>query len=465
MRASVWYSMLMATAVCTAPVQENSEDDDCSQVWITVGEDLVSAPATSTVIEASSVAQKQAERPIATKLHVLDFSTTGGHRIVVPFATSVTITSPTSSTDSEAPNVTTMPELPDGTPAFPLNGDHLKAPAAEDPVPHGAAVFTPADGKTFNCSAFAEWIKHQRDEVKLPSKFLKIAPGTYRYQLGPVMPDGTDPNTVQGENIVLYLLKGGWTVDFRDVTFYIDITPENQHRRPSVMIYCLQSEDMTILGGTIWIDQGEQWTQARITALAVEDSAGNRKATFEVERGYNVSAWKNAGPRNQNCVDDSDSDHYTRPGCNFWKVQDYNFDALMSKHTFTATILGGSGLEKGYIVSMQVGPNSAVTLSTEDNGGLHVKGLTSNGYMMQIGLNGADGGKSAVFEDVWYVNPPSRPGFAPKVQGPVLNWGNLEGFNYDQPGQAKSVFVNSWWQTTGCEKDIQTGNNATMPVN
>ena len=465
MRVSVWCSILIATAVYTAPVQENFEDDDCSQVWITVGEDLFSAPATSAVIEASSVAQKQVERPIATKTHVLDVSTTGGHGIVVPSTTSSTINTPTSSADSEASNGMTMPELPDGTPAFPLNGDHLKAPAAEDPLPHGAAVFTPADGKTFNCSAFAEWIKHQRDEVKLPSKFLKIAPGTYHYQLGPVMPDGTDPNTVQGENIVLYLLKGGWTVDFRDVTFYIDITPENQHRRPSVMIYCLQSEDMTILGGTIWIDQGEQWTQARVTALTAEDSAGNRKATFEVERGYNVSAWKNAGPRNQNCVDDSNSDHYTRPGCNFWKVQDYNFDALMSKHTFTATILGGSNLEKGYVVSMQVGPNSAVTLSTEDNGGLHVKGLTSNGYMMQIGLNGADGGKSAVFEDVWYVNPPSRPGFAPKVQGPVLSWGNLEGFNYDQPGQAKSVFVNSWWQTTGCEKDIQTGNNATMPVN
>ena len=136
----------------------------------------------------------------------------------------------------------------------------------------------------------------------------------------------------------------------------------------------------------------------------------------------------------------------------------------MSKHTFTATVLRGASLEKGYVVSLQVGPNSAITLSTEDNGGLHVKGLTSNGYMMQIGLNGADGGKSAVFEDVWYVNPPPRPGFAPKVQRPVLSWGNLEGFNYDQPGQANSVFVHSWWQTTGCVGDIQTGNNATMPV-
>ena len=464
MRASAWYAVLLAAAAYAVPLQEDPVDDDCSQVWITVGEDMSSAPATSTAAEATSVAQKQAEKPIATKTHALDVSKTRDHNSVVPSTSSLTVSTPTPTVDSQASPGTTVPDLPGGTPAFPLNGDHIKAPVADDPVPDGAAIFTPADGKTFNCSAFAEWIKHQRDEVQLPSKFRKIAPGTYQYQLGPVMPDATDPNTVQGENIVLYLLKGGWTVDFRNVTFYIDITPENQHRRPSVMIYCLESENMTILGGTVWIDQGEQWTQARVTALTAEDSAGNRKATFEVEKGYNVSAWTNAGPRNQNCVDDSNSDHYTRPGCNFWKVHNYDFDSLMSKHTFTATVLGGASLEKGYVVSLQVGPNSAITLSTEDNGGLHVKGLTSNGYMMQIGLNGADGGKSAVFEDVWYVNPPPRPGFAPKVQGPVLSWGNLEGFNYDQPGQAKSVFVNSWWQTTGCVNDVQNGTNATMPV-
>ena len=54
-------------------------------------------------------------------------------------------------------------------------------------------------------------MKQQRDDVKLRSKFLKIAPGTYRYQLGLVIPAATDANTVQGENIILYLLKGGWT--------------------------------------------------------------------------------------------------------------------------------------------------------------------------------------------------------------------------------------------------------------
>ena len=251
MRASAWYAILLAAAAYAVPLQEDPVDDDCSQVWITVGEDVFSAPATSTAAEATSVAQKQAEKSIATKTHVLDVSKTRDHNSVVPSTSSLTVSTPTSTADSQASPGTTVPDLPGGTPAFPLNGDHIKAPVAGDAVPDGAAIFTPVDGKTFNCSAFAEWMKHQRDEVQLPSKFLKIAPGTYQYQLGPVMPDATDPNTVQGENIILYLLKGGWTVGFRNVTFYIDITPENQHRRPSVMIYCLESENMTILGGTV----------------------------------------------------------------------------------------------------------------------------------------------------------------------------------------------------------------------
>lgn len=102
-----------------------------------------------------------------------------------------------------------MPDRPDGTPGFLIVSNSHKAPRATEPVPDGAAIFTPEDGKTLDCAALADWITHQRDEVKLASKYLKIAPGTYRYKPGPQMAPGTDPNTVKGENIVLYLLKGG----------------------------------------------------------------------------------------------------------------------------------------------------------------------------------------------------------------------------------------------------------------
>lgn len=104
------------------------------------------------------------------------------------------------------------------------------------------------------------------------------------------------------------------------------------------MIYINQSENFTILGGAIWIYQGEQWTQACVTSLKPSTN-GNQIATFEVEQGYDVSIWKTASPRNQGCVDDFDPSHYRRPDCTFRKVQEYSFESLASSHTLTATVL------------------------------------------------------------------------------------------------------------------------------
>ena len=465
MKTSMILTLYAAGTALTAPLRDEN-DDDCSQKWVTVWADSPITTSASPVSTADSLkssgkealaavngSNNSASLPSSTTKNTLASSstrsTTSIHGTVAPLEI----------VSGSAPGIST-PKRPDGSAGFPVNGDHLKAPVATDPVPSDASVFTPEDGKMFDCSAFSDWLTHQREVVKPGSKFLKIKPGMYAYQLGPVMQSGTDPNTVQGENIVFWLMSGGWTFDFRDVTFHVSITPENQNQRPNVMIYINQSEDLTILGGTIWIDQGEQWTRARVMSVSPPDTEGNANAIFQVEEGYNHTAWAGAGPRNQNCVDDSNPDHSTRPGCNFWKVQNYNFDSLDSDRTFSATLLGGSYLKKGYVVSMQVGLNALTTLSAEDEGGLHVKGLTSNGALMQIGLNGK---KTAVFEDVWYVNPPPRPRYAPKVQGPVLSWGNLVGYDYDEPGEAKAIMQNSYWQTTGCTKDIQDANNGTLP--
>lgn len=464
MKTFVLLTLYAAVTVLAAPLRDEL-DDDCSQEWVTV---WAGSPTTTSASSTSTSEHLMSSGKEA--LAVVDGST---NSVSIPASYSrdtpalSSAKSTTSTHGTAGPLQTTpggssgisTPQRPEGSAGFPINGDHLKAPIATDPVPSDASIFIPEDGKTFNGSAFSDWLTHQREVVQPASKFLKIKPGTYAYQLGPVMKSGTDPNTVQGENIVFWLMSGGWTFDFRDVTFYVSITPENLNQRPNVMIYINQSEDLTILGGTIWIDQGEQWTQARVTSISPPDTDGNSKAVFEVEEGYNHTAWTKAGPRNQNCVDDSDPNHFTRPGCNFWKVQDYKFDSLNIDRKFSATLLGGSYLQKGYVVSMQVGPNALTTLSTEDEGGLHVKGLTSNGALMQIGLNGK---KTAVFEDIWYVNPPPRPGYAPKVQGPVLSWGNLVGYVYDEPSEAKAILQDSYWQTTGCMRDIQDANNDTL---
>lgn len=54
-----------------------------------------------------------------------------------------------------------------------------------------------------------------------------VAAGVYRCAPGPVMAIGTDPNNVVGEGIAIYFMTGGWTLDLRGVTSYVDIIPEN----------------------------------------------------------------------------------------------------------------------------------------------------------------------------------------------------------------------------------------------
>ena len=343
-----------------------------------------------------------------------------------------------------------------------VKNDHISAPLDTRPVPDGAAIYKPS-GNTINCSDFNSWMTDHRNS-NLPSKYLKVEPGTYNYDLGTAHDLDADANLAPGNNIVLWLFSSGWTLDIRDVTFLISITPDNANRRPGNMIYIDESDDLTILGGIIWIDQGEQFSQARLTSLTPSSTAGTQTATFVVEKGYNSSAWTSAGPRNQGCVDDTTSStHFTRRPCNFWKVADYDFAALQSaSRCFTATILPDSGLKMGYVVYTQVGANSLTAVSSENNANLHVKGLTTNGALGQIGLSGK---KTATFQDYFYVNPPPRPGFAPRVNGPTLSWGHIgDAFANDTPGQAEVVYVNSWWQYTGCELDLQQGGNETLPV-
>ncbi len=485
---------LLATVVSAAPrVFEREDDDNCEMVWVTVYGDGPattsnadqstsfsggrSSSATESLAATSSgpavkevgindevaVMNKVALAPGVHNEAGAATSTDSSSTILQSSPTSVAApatASNSSSSASDSSSALSLPTRPDGSAPIPINNHHLSAPVAKDPVPAGAATYTPPTAGVFNNTDFAAWMKQQKD-ANLASKWMVVAAGAYRYAPGPVMPSGTDANTVVGEGIAIYFTTGGWTLDLRGVTFYVDITPENQNQRPGDMIYINQSEDFTILGGTVWIDQGEIWTQARVTSVGTTDSQGNQIATMEVEQGYNVSAWRAAGPRNQGCVDDSDANHFTRPACNFWYVNDYNFDGLESKRTFTASIASRSAIKKGYVITMEVVINSYTTISTENNGNFHVKGFTSNGYVASIGL----GSKVApVFEDVYYVNPPPRPGYAPRVEGPALSWGNIGGPVYNPPGQTLAQLPGSVWQTTGCEKDLQSASNATVPL-
>ena len=476
MRGILACNFLLASVVSAIPLLEE-QDKDCSIEWVTVYRDAPTSASISSAAISTGVmdaGEKLANSPTKATGAKIKSSDAGSSTVDAAAASSnasssaavASLSAPGSapaatdgnSTDTACVN---LPNLTDGTPAFPINGDHLKAPVATDAAPAGAATYTPKETGVFNCSDFQAWMKNLMASNP-PAKWIIIKPGVYTYALGQKMPVGTDPNTVNGENIIIGMNTDDWTLDIREVTFYIDITPENKQQRPADMIYTNQVNEVTILGGTIWIDQGEQWSQARVTDLSPADSSGNQVATVLVDEGYNVSVWRTAGPRNQNCIDDSNPESYTRPGCNFWYFSNYNFDNLDSKRTWTVIVGARAGLKQGYALNTQVGSNTPWAISSENNNGLLIKGLTTNGALISIGNVNQPNKKIVTFEDVYMVNPPNRPGYAPRVNGPALSWGNIGGMVYDQPGQPLSEKPGSFWQTTAAPKDLQAASNTTF---
>lgn len=369
---------IWASGVHAVFLNERQNEGDCVIEWVTVdGYGLMtSSPAPSSSDSAVVDVQNDAvgnsasstPQPIATSTPV----NSGAPSMSV-------VSSPLNSTSSFFTNGTAGSSTGISMPT--INGDNLKAPVASDAVPAGAAVYTSPDRTKFDGNAFMSWLESPKT-AKLASKFLKIAPGTYAYDLN--------------SNIAIGSTPGGWTLDMRGVTFLVSKVDGT----PGQAIYINQSTGLTILGGTIWFDQGEIWTQATCTSVA------NGIETFKVQQGYNVSAWRTAGAQNQGCMDTSDPNHYTRPNCNFWGVDTYDFSKLDSDGTWTAKVVDYANMKEGYIIVMQVGPNGMpTTIASEFNGGLHVKGMTSNGGTAQYGLQNTNLA-TGIFEDVWTVNPP-----------------------------------------------------------
>ena len=434
MKSLVSLTFLLA-AVLAAPIQDGFEDQSCLMEWVTVYGDA-SAPAASSkpapsVPNSKVLPDNHGKSGQASSGGQTGTSSADSPSASLPGPSVVPLTSPTSGIAA-----TTNPE---GEPGFPVDGSHLSAPTATDPVPAGAAIFKPLSTH-LSGKAFAAWVDEQK-QAKLASKWLKIAPGTYTLALD--------------DGITFGFTPGGWTFDMREVTLLVP-TP-NPDATSGQAIYINQSEDLTILGGTVWFDQGEQWSQAKVTSI-VPIADGKYTATFEVEAGYQTSVWKTAGPRNQGCVDTSDPNHYTRPGCNFWFPDQYDFSNLESKRTFTSRIVDNAQIKVGYTITMMItGANSRTTIASEFNGNLHVNGMTSNGGLAQYGLTG--GKTTAIFENVWNVNPPARPGFAPRVQGPTLSQAHIGLFDFDAGGDAPIIYKNCHWQTTGSTKDLQDMND------
>ena len=463
--------VLLATIVSALPKHDHSafhkrKDDNCEVQWVYVDPPVKSdkssskstgpTPTTTSKSEKSSQ-NEQSPSPSSSAPATLPSDLTGQTGLFAG-------TEPKnySTTGSQGPSALNLPNLPNGQPPIPLNGDYVHAPEYSDPVPTDALHFKPDNVGEFDCLAFNNFQKEARENKNPPaSKWMKIEPGNYRYKL-PAKSRGEndDANLFEGFNLIIYAQPGGWTLDLRGVTFYVDITPETKLRRPQDSIYTIQSTDLTILGGTLWIDSGELFTQARCTSLTGPE--GSQKATFKVMDGYDLKKWREAGPRNQQCVDDSDSSKTTFPECNFWKVENYDFSSLDSSRTFTATVVDSaiSKMKEGLIITMIAGEESVpFAMVNEDSSGLVVKGFTTNGQFMSIGVN--PGQTPPHYENVYEVNAPHRPGFEDRAHGPGLSWGNLGGMIYNAPGAPKATWDRSWYQNSGNKNNlVEGGENA-----
>ncbi|KAI9717755.1 MAG: hypothetical protein M1812_004484 [Candelaria pacifica] len=469
---SFWTLCLFFFVVSGLPVPEDEGGDDCEVTWVTVRADATTSPRSDgrcgkdfggATCDPNGNYGGCCSGPWgycgSTPTHCLvaqgcqNGCTDGTPN---PIA-STNDTSSVNTASSNSTNSNPTPSTPDATSAVPASGDQVSAPVDSRAVPSDAVTYTPSDSKSFNCDDFNKWMTTRKADT--PSKFLKVAPGTYEYMLGPIHPAGADPNLYPSSNIAIGFMPGGWTLDLRGVTFIIAVTPENKQQRPDQAIYINQSEDFTILGGTIWWDQGEQWSQATIKSIASNGDGGDPFVTLSIDEGYNTTAWTAMGPRNLGCMDISNPAHFTRPDCNFWYTSGYTFDFDNRKVTFRAG--ERANLKEGYVLYIQAGPNSLTTIASENSGGFHVKGMTSNGATAQYGL----GSKStAIYEEVYFVNPPPRPGFAPRVNGPTLSWGHINLPNFDAGGEASAIYKNSKWQYTGNKNDLLDSNTVELPA-
>ena len=100
------------------------------------------------------------------------------------------------------------------------------------------------------------------------------------------------------------------------------------------------------------------------------------------------------------------------------------------------------------------------TLAWERIGNLHVNNLTSNDGIASYAVTNKI---VPVFGDVWNVNPPPRVDIAPSVNRPTWSGGHIGNCNFDAAGQAKIIWRNSWWQTTGCSKDVKHMRDPILP--
>ena len=218
--------------------------------------------------------------------------------------------------------------------------------------------------------------------------------------------------------------------------------------------------------------------------------------TLELEKGYNASVWTEAAdklrsesdsawtPPAFSCSDDSNPDHTVLLDCNFWYM---NKNSLNVKgRTVTMGVTSRAGVKEGIVLSLATGVQQSGTLVAEEMAGLigksqinprcstcHIEcrhitistyhlvqthqltsflvdGMTTNGGFTFIGHNTA---APPVYNALYIVNMPTKPGFAPTVNPPTMSNGHAGDFNLCEFPPHCETYPNSNWQYTGNPRD------------
>lgn len=354
------------------------------------------------------------------------------------------------------------------------NGTYLQAPQVQNAAPPDAVTFTPT-GHEFDMTAFYHWRENVRQENSDTgahgSRYLKVAPGNYTITY-------TDWNHA---SIDVTFWSGGWTLDLRGVTLWAFYT-EDGPKTPDPIFYVNQAgPTFTILGGTIWLDGGPIYSQARVTSMKNDTSLGFDMSlvTLELEEGYDAGVWTDAGntlraaaggnwhPPGISCVDDSNPYHTVLLDCNFWYMNPTSLNT--NGRAVTMGVASRAGVKEGIVMSLVTGVQQHTTIVAEEMAGLigkllaleplHmtylsrpvVKGMTTNGGTMFIGHNFD---APPLYDDLYIVNMPTHPGFAPTVNPPTMSNGHAGDFELCEFAPHCQTYPNGKWQYSGNPNDI-----------
>lgn len=333
----------------------------------------------------------------------------------------------------------------------------LQAPQPTDVMPEDAAHYHPS-APIMNMTDFRLWHDNEKDKnLGGSQKWMVVAAGTYEFSKGTGFP-------LDWNNNMAFNGFTGWTLDLRGCTF-LETRVDGDKNHSDQMLYINNSDDFTILGGTFWMNQGvEMFSQAKIVQVdpsAGGDDAGHITATLQVDDGYNVTTWGEPhAPGEYNCVDTSDPDHYYRPGCNFWYQ-----DGLRSigNDRFQSSYSPRAGVKLGQTLTIKSGPSSAASASMECNGGVHFRGMTSNAVYFNYRVGPSCTKRALIIEDCLITNLPALKGFAPRVDGPTMSYGNYGSAIFQADGMPDIQFRNSCWQYTGAPSDLTSMENFEPP--